>query len=308
MTRYEHRARRGLLVAALLATSACVSNATAQGVPARLADSTFWRLMNEYSEPWGTFRSENFVSNETALQWVIPKLVRRVPPGGVYIGVAPDQNFTLVTALRPSIAFIVDIRHQNMLEHMMYKALFELSPNRVDFLARLFGRNRPSGLDDNPTVDELFGAYARMPRWNCSMVTRLIHNPILKGVRVRNKRISKRVNETGRRKSVNAPPSESMLPSNAKPTISPARLTTGLPELPPVMSLVVTKVKRCAGFSLPCAASVSRPTGPATPSRWPTRRGRWRYCRRRASSTQVPAVSSTCSRASPKASRIPTSC
>jgi len=35
----------------------------ANGIPARLADSTFWRLMNEYSEPWGTFRSENFVSN-----------------------------------------------------------------------------------------------------------------------------------------------------------------------------------------------------------------------------------------------------
>src|SRR5204862_4087912 len=106
MTRFACRARRALFVALLLLASAGTTSASAQRVPTRLADSTFWRLMTEYSEPWGTFRSENFVSNETALQWVIPKLVRRLPPGGVYIGVAPDQNFTLITALKPSIAFI----------------------------------------------------------------------------------------------------------------------------------------------------------------------------------------------------------
>src|SRR5690242_1263971 len=120
MTRLACRARRVLVfVAVLMVASAATNGAGAQRVPTRLADSTFWRLMNEMSEPWGTFRSENFVSNETALQWVIPKLVRRVPPGGVYIGVAPDQNFTLITALKPSIAFIVDIRHQNAVQHLM---------------------------------------------------------------------------------------------------------------------------------------------------------------------------------------------
>lgn len=40
------------------------------------------------------------------------------------------------------------------------------------------------------------------------MVTQLIHNPILKGLRVRNRKISKRVNKTGRHKSVAAPPEE----------------------------------------------------------------------------------------------------
>ena len=118
--RSARRVGARLVAAMLLATSACTTSVSAQqGVPARLADSTFWRLMNDYSEPWGTFRSENFVSNETALQGVLPKLVRRVPPGGVYIGVAPDQNFTMITALRPSIAFIVDIRHQNAMQHLM---------------------------------------------------------------------------------------------------------------------------------------------------------------------------------------------
>jgi site-specific DNA recombinase len=50
--------------------------------------------------------------------------------------------------------------------------------------------------------------YARSKRWRCSLVTQLIHNPILKGLRVRNRKISKRINETGRHKSVAAPPEE----------------------------------------------------------------------------------------------------
>ena len=50
--------------------------------------------------------------------------------------------------------------------------------------------------------------YARSKKWRCSLVTQLIHNPILKGLRVRNRKISKRINETGRHKSVAAPPEE----------------------------------------------------------------------------------------------------
>src|SRR4051812_16833147 len=158
MTRFACRAGRALVVATLLAACGGTTGASAQRVPARLADSTFWRLMTEYSEPWGTFRSENFVSNETALQWVIPKLVRRVPPGGVYIGVAPDQNFTLITALKPNIAFIVDIRHQNAVQHLMYKALIETSKDRADFLARLFSRAPLGGVDTTSSVSMLFEA------------------------------------------------------------------------------------------------------------------------------------------------------
>src|SRR5512132_4621986 len=105
--------RLARLYALYVLTALALAPRSGAQVPARLADSTFWRLMNEYSEPAGTFRSENFVSNETSLQWVIPELTRRVAPGGVYLGVAPDQNFTFITSVRPSIAFIVDIRHQN---------------------------------------------------------------------------------------------------------------------------------------------------------------------------------------------------
>jgi len=132
--------------------------AGSSSIPARLADSTFWRLMTEYSEPWGTFRSENFVSNETSLQWVIPELARRAPTGGVYMGVAPDQNFTYITALQPAIAFIVDIRHQNAMQHLMYKALIEMSKDRADFLAKLFARAPLEGVDTASSVNVLFQA------------------------------------------------------------------------------------------------------------------------------------------------------
>ncbi len=134
--------------------------AGAQGIPDRLADSTFWRLMTDYSEPWGVFRSENFVSNETSLQWVIPDLQRTVKPGGVYLGVAPDQNFTYMLAVKPSIAFIVDIRHQNAVQHLMYKALFEMTNNRAEFLAKLFSRPALVGVDTNASITVLFDALA----------------------------------------------------------------------------------------------------------------------------------------------------
>ena len=50
------------------------------------------------------------------------------------------------------------------------------------------------------------GPYCRTNRWTCAMVGRITRNPILKGVRQRNNKESKRLNKTGRRKSVNASP------------------------------------------------------------------------------------------------------
>ncbi len=135
----------------------------ADTLPTQLSDEAFWSLVGELSEPGGEFQSENFLSNETGFQAVIPRLIQTTPRDAVYLGVGPEQNFTYIAAVRPRIAFILDIRHQNLVEHLMYKALFELSPNRVEFLSRLFGRKRPAGVDETATADELFNAYARMP-------------------------------------------------------------------------------------------------------------------------------------------------
>lgn len=128
-------------------------------LPETLSDHAFWQMIVDFSEPNGFFRSDNLVSNETAFQRVIPELLKRTPRGSVYIGVGPDQNFTYIVALEPRLAFIVDIRRQNMLLHLMYKALVELSEDRGDFLSRLFSRPRPSGLAATATAQRLFDAY-----------------------------------------------------------------------------------------------------------------------------------------------------
>jgi hypothetical protein len=138
-----------------------VSRATPPGeLPATLADSTIRRLVNEMSEPGGVFRSDNFVSNEITFQYVIPELLKTTPAGGVYLGVGPDQNFTYLVAHRPKVAFIVDIRRQNMIQHLMYKALIETSADRAEFISRLFSLPRPAGLDSSATAQHLFETFA----------------------------------------------------------------------------------------------------------------------------------------------------
>jgi hypothetical protein len=136
------------------------SRVTTPSIPERIGDEAFWRMVSDYSEPGGFFRSDNFVSNEITFQWVLPELARTTSTGGVYLGVGPDQNFTYIVAMKPKIAFIVDIRRQNMLHHLLYKSLIELSPDRAEFLSRLFSRPRPEALDPDVGVAALFQAYA----------------------------------------------------------------------------------------------------------------------------------------------------
>jgi len=128
-------------------------------VPARLTDDQFWKLSTASSEQDGTFRSDNLLSNELNFQYVIPDLVSTARQGRVYMGVGPEQNFTYITALKPAMAFIVDIRHGNLDVHLMYKALFELSKDRAEFVSRLFSRKRPEGLGAKSTASEIFTAY-----------------------------------------------------------------------------------------------------------------------------------------------------
>src|SRR3954468_16983935 len=130
-----------------LLTLVCVAAPLGAQFPSKLADSTFWKLVTDISETNGYFRSDNFVSNETTFQWVIPELMAGTKPNGAYLGVGPDQNFPSIIALKPKVAIIFDIRRQNMLTHLLYKALVEQSSDRVDFVSRLFSRPRPAKLD-----------------------------------------------------------------------------------------------------------------------------------------------------------------
>lgn len=100
----------------------------------------FSRMVREFSEPGGYFFSDNFTSNETAYLYILDQLKQRGSTGGAYVGVGPEQNFTYIAKVRPEIAFIVDIRRQAILQHLMYKAVFELAPDRAQFLSLLLSR------------------------------------------------------------------------------------------------------------------------------------------------------------------------
>src|SRR5436305_11904767 len=98
----------------------------ADTLPNQLSDEAFWKFIETSSESGGAFQSENLLSNETGYQFVIPALLQSTKPGGVYMGVGPEQNYTYIAAIKPKIAIIIDIRRQNMIEHLIYKAVFEL--------------------------------------------------------------------------------------------------------------------------------------------------------------------------------------
>ena len=149
-----------LLLTWIVLTGWAAAQQQAPALPAELSDLDFWQLIVDISEPDGHFEDENFVSNEIGYHRVMQRLQDAVPPGGVYVGVGPEQNFSYIAALRPKMAFVVDIRRQNMIEHLMYKALFELSEDRADFLSRLFSRPRPASVDRHSSVADLFQAFA----------------------------------------------------------------------------------------------------------------------------------------------------
>ena len=116
---------------------------TAQQAPG-LSDSAFAALSARVSEPGGYFDSDNLISNESSYLHVLGAMRRIGVSGGTYIGVGPDQNFSYIAQVRPKLAFIIDIRRDNLLQHLLFKSLFELARNRVEYLALLTGRAVPN--------------------------------------------------------------------------------------------------------------------------------------------------------------------
>jgi hypothetical protein len=147
------------LILGIVSAIPSVPSGRAAAPPAALTDQQFWSLSKEWSENDGFFRSDNLLSNETSFQYIIPDLLKATKQGRVYMGVGPEQNFTYIAALKPAMAIIIDIRHGNLDVHLMYKALFELSKDRADFVSRLFSRKRPAGLTAQSTPAEIFSAY-----------------------------------------------------------------------------------------------------------------------------------------------------
>jgi hypothetical protein len=149
----------GVFFALIVVLAGCRAGTTTQSP---LTDKEFWSLSTQLSEPTGTFtHSENLVSNETDFVHIVQRLQST---GGAYIGVGPEQNFSYIARLKPELAFIVDIRRENRDLHLLYKALFEMSPDRPEFLSRLFSRKRPADVDAHTPVQDLFSKYATADR------------------------------------------------------------------------------------------------------------------------------------------------
>jgi hypothetical protein len=104
----------------------------------------FARQVRELSEPPGAFDTDNLISNERSYLHVMPALKEAAALGGAYIGVGPDQNFSYIAATRPSVAYIIDVRRDNLLLQLLFKALFEISDTRAEYLSHLFARTTPS--------------------------------------------------------------------------------------------------------------------------------------------------------------------
>jgi hypothetical protein len=122
----------------------------------------FSRIFRDFSEDDGFFRSDNFVSNETSYLHVVDKIKALGCTGGAYVGVGPEQNFTYIAKVRPRIAFIVDIRRQAVIQHLMYKALFHMSKTRAEFLSNLLSKPLLKEISPGPdaTIAELVQYFA----------------------------------------------------------------------------------------------------------------------------------------------------
>ena len=161
------------LVLALLPVSAArqpadlrsAHRAAQQPAPA-ISDSAFAALSARISEPGGYFDSDNLISNESSYLHVLGAMRRIGVAGGTYIGVGPDQNFSYMAQVRPRIAFIVDIRRDNLLQHLLFKALFEMARNRVEYLALLTGRGVPNDVTkwNRKSITEIVEFIDRSPQ------------------------------------------------------------------------------------------------------------------------------------------------
>jgi hypothetical protein len=108
---------------------------------------SFAALVEQLSEQGGEFGGDNLISNEQSYLHVMPALERAGVNGGAYVGVGPDQNFSYIAQIKPAIAYIVDLRRDNLLLHLLFKAVFAEAGSRVEYLSLLTGRPAPVPTD-----------------------------------------------------------------------------------------------------------------------------------------------------------------
>ncbi|HEX5071483.1 MAG TPA: hypothetical protein VFV78_14810 [Vicinamibacterales bacterium] len=160
--------RAGLLSSVLLAVVLGVAGprllqaqgAAAATLPAKLSDADFWKLTADISEPGGYFQIvDNFTSNEGEIGTLFTAIGGRGLSGGVYVGVGPEQNLTYIAAIKPAMAFVIDIRRQAVVQHLIFKALFEMSKDRADFISLLFAKPRPQNVTASMPIQDMWNAF-----------------------------------------------------------------------------------------------------------------------------------------------------
>jgi len=145
----------------------------------RPLDIPFRQLVDGISEKDAYYFSDNYVSNETAFLQVAPQLPQAVAPGGAFIGVGPEQNFSYIALTRPDVAFVIDIRRRNMLLHLLYKAIFQEATSRSHFLALLLGRDHEAQGDPGAeaTIERILDHAVKVPKSRESF--RAIHQRLM---------------------------------------------------------------------------------------------------------------------------------
>jgi hypothetical protein len=160
------------------ATRTAPSGAT---LPDSLTAAEFGALVARLSAPGGYFDTDNLISNESSYLHPLTILDQLGVRGGAYVGVGPDQNFSYMARVRPEVAFIVDIRRDNLLHHLLLKALFELSQNRAEYIARWLGKPMPTDIASWGSRD-----IERITAWaDTSRVTTETANAAIRAVRER---------------------------------------------------------------------------------------------------------------------------
>jgi len=160
---------RGLIATAVVILAAGLPVVSHTDEPAtrqleRLSPAEFSALIRDISEEGGYFFSDNLISNETPYLTVVDKLRLLGTSGGAYIGVGPEQNFTYIAKVRPRVAFVLDIRRQAVIQHLMYKALFHLSPTPGEFLSHWLSRPLTKEAPDaNASINEVLAYFGKMP-------------------------------------------------------------------------------------------------------------------------------------------------
>jgi len=144
-------------IALLLVLDFTVQAQTHEVVETGLSYREYGAAVRNLSEPASLFDSDNYISNETGYLHILPALERVGVGDGVYIGVGPEQNFTYIARIRPEYAFILDIRRDNLLEHVLFKVLFEMADSRQTFLSLLLSKPQKDNAEvlSSPTIKNL---------------------------------------------------------------------------------------------------------------------------------------------------------